>query len=107
MNERIKELALQADPDHCHKRWYSGVSPRVMDPEIKKLVELIVRECINEFHVADVGDLKGKGYYPDKVAEHLEQHFGIEYRKPCKSPYCECDVNKCSHPGFYDARGES
>lgn len=25
--------------------------------------------------------------------------------KPCRSPYCECQVNQCSHPGFYDARG--
>ena len=24
--------------------------------------------------------------------------------KPCRSPYCECDFNKCTHPGFYDAR---
>lgn len=23
---------------------------------------------------------------------------------PCRSPYCECDVGKCTHPGFYDAR---
>lgn len=26
--------------------------------------------------------------------------------KPCRSPYCECDVGKCTHPGFYDARHE-
>ena len=26
--------------------------------------------------------------------------------KPCRSPYCECDVGKCSHPGCYDARHE-
>lgn len=26
--------------------------------------------------------------------------------KPCRSPYCECDQGKCTHPGFYDARGE-
>jgi len=26
--------------------------------------------------------------------------------KPCRSPYCECDKGKCTHPGFYDARGE-
>lgn len=24
--------------------------------------------------------------------------------KPCHSPYCECDANKCTHPGFHDAR---
>lgn len=26
--------------------------------------------------------------------------------KPCRSPYCECDVGECSHPGCYDARHE-
>lgn len=25
--------------------------------------------------------------------------------KPCRSPYCECPVGQCSHPGSYDARG--
>lgn len=26
--------------------------------------------------------------------------------KPCRSPYCECPRDQCSHPGFYDARHE-
>lgn len=26
--------------------------------------------------------------------------------KPCRSPYCECAKNQCTHPGYYDARGE-
>lgn len=25
--------------------------------------------------------------------------------RPCRSPYCECDVGKCTHPGCYDSRG--
>lgn len=24
--------------------------------------------------------------------------------RPCHSPYCECDFDKCTHPGCYDAR---
>ena len=24
--------------------------------------------------------------------------------KPCRSPYCECTRDQCTHPGFYDAR---
>lgn len=24
--------------------------------------------------------------------------------RPCRSPYCECEVGKCTHPGCYDAR---
>jgi len=27
--------------------------------------------------------------------------------RPCKSPYCECEHGKCTHPGFYDARGSA
>jgi flavin-dependent thymidylate synthase len=26
--------------------------------------------------------------------------------KPCRSPYCECEPGKCTHPGFFDARGK-
>ena len=26
--------------------------------------------------------------------------------KPCRSPYCECIKDQCTHPGFYDARHE-
>lgn len=26
--------------------------------------------------------------------------------KPCHSPYCECSLGQCTHPGFHDARGE-
>ena len=24
--------------------------------------------------------------------------------QPCHSPYCECERDKCTHPGFHDAR---
>lgn len=51
-------------------------------PEIELFSELLIRECIkeciNEIHVADVGDLVGKSYYLDLVAEHIEKHFGIK-----------------------------
>lgn len=26
--------------------------------------------------------------------------------KPCRSPYCECSRDQCTHPGYYDARHE-
>lgn len=26
--------------------------------------------------------------------------------RPCRSPYCECEPGKCTHPGFHDARHE-
>lgn len=74
MNERIHELAEQAGSTHKQSL---GVYQFYSD-ELEKFAELIVQECVNEIHVADVGDLKGKGYYLDKVAEHIEKHFGVE-----------------------------
>ena len=74
MNEIILELAKQADPDHWHSRWYSGINPRVMDPEIKKFVELIVRECAV---VADQWvDDEDNGH--NLVSTKLKEHFGVE-----------------------------
>jgi len=75
MNERIKQLAEQAS--HQSPDGYPVTIPYSKD-FAEKFAELIVRECINEIHVADIGDLKGKGYYLDKVAEHIEKHFGVE-----------------------------
>lgn len=31
---------------------------------------------------------------------HLQQ----EAARPCRSPYCECEMGQCTHPGCYDAR---
>ena len=74
MNERIRDLQIQAFAD-C--KAFEDDKVRT-DEVFERFAELIVRECINEIHVADVGDLKGKGYYLDKVAEHIEKHFGVE-----------------------------
>ena len=56
---------------------YNGHELEVAE-HMAKFAELIVRECVKEIHVADVGDLKGKSYYLDKVAEHIEKYFGVE-----------------------------
>lgn len=73
MNNRIKELAQQAG---YHEDMF-GLGHWDM-PECQRFAELIVRECLSQIHVADVGDLKAKSYYLDKVAEHIEKHFGVE-----------------------------
>lgn len=73
MNERIQELAKQADPDHWHKRWYSGVNPRVMDPEIKKFVELIVRECAGLVQGVPTDSM---GYHT--ADQKIKEHFGVK-----------------------------
>lgn len=52
---------------------------------------------------------KARKYNIKKLMEECmarEDGVGKEATKPCRSPYCECDAGKCTHPGFYDARGE-
>ena len=85
MNERILELRTQAaawvsenhQPQDPNAYSQKEIDQRYLMYE-EKFAELIVKECINEIHVADVGDLKAKGYYLDKVAEHIEKHFGVQ-----------------------------
>ena len=81
MNERIQELAEQSGvtvlTTHGMKDVVDGCY--IVGPaHLQKFAELIVRECINEIHAADVGNLKAKSYYLDKVAEHIEKYFGVE-----------------------------
>lgn len=80
MNERIRELAKQADPENWHSRWYSGISPRVMDPEIKKFVESIVRECANAIQAErDAGFYNAQQMAGMTVSETvIKDHFGIK-----------------------------
>lgn len=71
MNKLMLELRDQAIK-------YAVDNQQSMDVAMEKFAELIIQECINEIHVADIGDLKGKGYYLDKVAEHVEKQLGVE-----------------------------
>ena len=76
MNQHIKQLAEQAKK-HANSYDDAG-TPIWFQFYNEKFAELILQECINEIHGVDVGDLKGKSYYLDKVAEHIEKHFGVE-----------------------------
>ena len=59
MNERIRELAIQADWDDEFRE----------DFDIKKFAELIVRECTNiVLHYTDV----------DEGVAVAKKHFGVE-----------------------------
>ena len=77
MNERIRELALQAG---FMEAWFSE-SGDDCEREITKLAELIVRECA-EF-IAPLGDYCGGHGEPSapssrECARRLKQHFGVE-----------------------------
>lgn len=75
--DKIVEIAklagLHVDPDgEIGPAFFGSV-----DTGYRKFASLIIAECIGEIHVADVGDLKGASYYRDRVAEHIENHFGV------------------------------
>ena len=74
MNERIKELAEQADeyadnkiqmPGEYHPDWH--------DTRDEKFAELIVRECV-EICDNTISDLDG--WYA--ACKQIKQHFGVE-----------------------------
>ena len=54
----------------------------------------------------DWGILSSQRRYQVLVPREAKPAMSGDLR-PCRSPYCECDPGKCSHPGCYDARGEA
>jgi hypothetical protein len=74
MNERIQELAEQADlirvlNEHAHE-YGNGTFDNTLYPELEKFAELIVQECAKVAEEYDC-NLSGNG------GEILE-HFGVE-----------------------------
>jgi hypothetical protein len=65
MNQRIKELALEAGGSHY---------PDVNTKQLERFAELIVQECVNV-------SLKSSHRYDDMgaiIARNIEDHFGVE-----------------------------
>ena len=79
MNKQIKQLVEQAGAEELGADLYGGpfIGAIRMD-FLEKFAVLVAKECIEQIHGADVGDLKAKSYYLDKVAEHIENYFGID-----------------------------
>ena len=78
--ELIRQLGKAAgfDFDSRDCNFYSNQSVEFFNPKIHELVRLTAMECIEQIYGANVGDLKAKDYYLDRVAEHIENHFGIQ-----------------------------
>ena len=62
MNERIKEIALQAGGSHY---------PEVNTMQLEKFADMLIREC------ADIAIDNGCGDFID-IRQKLFDHFGIE-----------------------------
>ena len=71
MNERIVQLA-----GHNERiRDFFETGP-VQRAAVEDFALLIIRDCVEQILSADVGDLQAKDYYLNRVAEHVERHFG-------------------------------
>jgi hypothetical protein len=85
MNERIKELAIMANPSSKEiyeaDNWQYNCAAWDSN-NLTKFAELIVRECMRMCDVAAVGyethghTKEANGCYSAK--EYIEEHFGVE-----------------------------
>jgi hypothetical protein len=85
MNERIRELAEQADKwsaEEYHQLFLANESPDRQKLFKEKFAELIVGECMRMCDVAAIGYeshnhfKEANGCYSAK--EYIEEHFGVE-----------------------------
>ena len=76
MNERIKELAEQADIVFgFDKNNDPEVICAVMD--IEKFAELIVQECIETLNKRFMGDLNREDMEVRRCIDDVKKHFGV------------------------------
>ena len=76
MNERIKELAIQAGffYEDYKDIWYLEYHNQSCEEEMKKFAELIVRECAELFEI-EYGQSEVSG---NEVAKVLKKQFGVK-----------------------------
>jgi len=79
MNERVKQLAVQATIKTSHKyhTWGDRIATETKEVfDREKFAELIVRECIKEIGYKSV-ELLDIDFYPH-YQERLKKYFGVE-----------------------------
>ena len=84
MNERIKELAKQAD-NYAYKMnpeqdsYGRSANPRKFQQDRDaKFAELIVQECADIASQEDFDVMMKEGYPCSHTAEKIKKHFGVE-----------------------------
>ena len=75
MNERIKQLAIQAGffYEDYKDIWYLEYHNQTCEEEVKKFAELLIRECVEI-----VLDSSVEYATRPQIAEELKQHFGVK-----------------------------
>ena len=85
MNERIQELARQANGVFIHKLMTGAKQYTFLEYDLEKFAELIVQECVN---CCDEVDRLNKAFIkcydfdpqngPKECIQAIKQHFGVE-----------------------------
>ena len=76
MNERIKELALQAGFSFKYKTAPDELNPGHKLQDLEKFAELIVRECMEQvWYTREDGINRNLS---EVIKERMKQHFGVE-----------------------------
>ena len=102
MNARIKELARESHIDI----YGLGKDRDKWEAYLEKFAELILADIDKLIDVAYISYPLHQAVVCLDIDFLIKQHFYGTSTLPCKSPYCECDTGKCTHPGFHDARGQ-
>ena len=75
MNERIQELALQANSHHDN---FFDLNYKELDVFLEKFAELIVRECMEVARPFYMGTPADSVYYVEQAVNRIAEHFGVE-----------------------------
>jgi hypothetical protein len=79
MNERIRQLALQADGVFIHKLITGAKQYTFLEKDLEKFAELIVAECLG---IVDDAERGGSNDIWDNavkfIRRDLREHFGVE-----------------------------
>ena len=77
MNERIRQLAVEADGVFIHKLITGAKQYTFLEKDLEKFAELIVRECIQIGGPEDSYTDEWFKAKADSVAK-IKKHFGVE-----------------------------
>jgi hypothetical protein len=71
MNERIQQLAIEADGVFIHKLITGAKQYTFLEKDLAKFAELIIQECISACATDRLGKTAG-------AEELINQHFGLD-----------------------------
>ena len=72
MNERIRQLALQADGVFIHNVMTGAKQYTFLEKDLEKFAELIVKECLDQ-----ITSGPDPAYYATEAVVRIRKHFGI------------------------------